>query len=35
MYNGFKIYNDLPNGIKSIDNVNTFRREASKYVKEM
>lgn len=35
MYNGFKIYNDLPNCIKSIDNVNTFRRKASKYVKEL
>lgn len=35
MYNGFKIYNDLPNCIKSIDNVKAFRREASKYVKEM
>lgn len=35
MYSGFQSYNDLPNSIKSIDNINTFRREASKYVKEM
>jgi len=35
MYSGFKIYNELPKNIKSIDNVNTFRREAKKYVKEM
>lgn len=35
MYNGFKIYNDLSIGIKSIDNVSTFRRKASKYIREM
>lgn len=35
MYNGFKIYNDLPDNIKTTDNVNTFRRKAKEYVKEM
>lgn len=34
-YNGFKIYNELPNSIKLIDNVSTFRRRVSKFVKEM
>jgi len=38
MYSGFKIYNELPKSIKSIDNVNTFRRKANmlkKYMNEL
>lgn len=33
-YNGLKMYNELPQHMKEMENINAFKKECSKYVKE-